>query len=250
VSREREEREPSLYLIIREDVALSRTGLATVAAQITWRVLRAARMNAPDRFDAYEQAPTQSKIALRAEGTTTIDHAIAAAEAIQLPNALIVNAGAAVAAGIGPAAGSEVPAAIQRLQMLSDTAHPGPCIITAPVERLSDAGLWLLVRNDIEIPRGKLATLAAHSCWAALKGDLSRTVPWEAAGSPVRVRGADATTLLSAHLAAQREGLPVSLIADVRRIVFGEPAVMVLAIGPATLDDVPAILLTLQRLND
>jgi peptidyl-tRNA hydrolase len=177
VSREKEQREPSLYLIIREDVALNRTALATVAAQITWRVLRAARMNAPDRFDAYERAPAQSKIALRAEGAATIEHAITAAEAMRVPNALIVHAGVAVAAGIGPAARSEVPAAIRRLRMLSDRPNPGICVITAPVERLSDAGLWLLVRNDIEIPRGKLATLAAHSCWAALKGDLSRRCP-------------------------------------------------------------------------
>jgi hypothetical protein len=35
------------------------------------------------------------------------------------------------------------------------------------------------------------------------------------------------TTLLSAHLAAQREGLPTSLIADVRRTIFGDPTVMV-----------------------
>lgn len=249
MSREGEEREPCLYLIIREDVALSRAGLATVSAQTMWRVLRAARMNAPDRFDAYELAPAQRKIALRAKSAATIDRAIAAAGAVQIPNALIVHAGVPVAAGIGPVARSDVPAVIRRLQMLSDRPQPGPCFVTSPMERLSDTGLWLLVRNDIEIPRGKLAARAAHSCWTALKGDLSRSVPWEAAGLPVHVRGADLATLLSAHLAAQRDGLPTSLIVDVRRIILGDPAVTVLGIGPATLDDVPAILLTLQRLN-
>ena len=249
MSRKGEEREPSLYLIIREDVALSRAGLATVAAQAAWRVLRAARMNAPDRFDAYELAPARATIALRAPDAATIDRATAAAEGVRVPNASIAHAGVPVAAGIGPVARSDVPAVIQRLQMLSDRPQPGPCIVTSPMERLSDTGLWLVVRNDIEIPRGKLAAQAAHSCWTALKGDLSRSVPWEAAGLPVRVRGADPATLISAHLAAQREGLPTSLIADVRRIVFGDSAVTVLGIGPATLDDVPAILLTLQRLN-
>ncbi|PIZ51686.1 aminoacyl-tRNA hydrolase [Candidatus Woesearchaeota archaeon CG_4_10_14_0_2_um_filter_33_13] len=92
----------------------------------------------------------------------------------------------------------------------------------------------ILVRQDLKLPKGKLAAQAAHaSVEAVLKSDASIVKAWRKIGmAKIVVKVADEKELIKYFQKAKDEGLVASLITDAGRTVVEPGTRTCAAIGP------------------
>lgn len=239
-----------LYLVIRSDLCLSREDIATLGARATWRVLLAASHEDPARLAAYD-AHAQPKIGLRVKTPGHLERALREASAAGIPAREVeISPGVPGAVGIGPVRRSDLPAFVAKLQLMGDDAVQSD----ARAGRVSDdetPTFWMVVRSDIDIPRGKLAAQAGHGVWAAvghtLASDPASLARWNEAGAPVRVLWAPMLADMDEACRASRlAGLPASFIVDAGRTVFSGPTPTVVGIGPCARMDLPDAVLSLD----
>lgn len=109
----------------------------------------------------------------------------------------------------------------------------------------------LVVRTDLEMGRGKIASQVAHAAVAALLDsvDSAPTRDWLADGQPkVVLRAPTLDDLLRACADAEAAGLSVQRIEDAGRTQVPGGTVTCCAIGPARAADIDAITGRLQLL--
>ncbi|MBI4440096.1 peptidyl-tRNA hydrolase [Candidatus Woesearchaeota archaeon] len=92
----------------------------------------------------------------------------------------------------------------------------------------------ILVRQDLKLPKGKLAVQVAHaSVDAVLKSDRKCVNEWRALGMPKIVcKVADLDELLNYKQQAEQLGLAVSLITDAGKTTVAPGTITCLGIGP------------------
>lgn len=120
----------------------------------------------------------------------------------------------------------------------------------------------LVIRDDLTMGRGKIASQAAHAALgSALTGAVEEDgflkIPltpelaaWLAQGSAKIVLSCSSERqLLALHQKALEAGLPCALIQDAGRTVFnGKPTLTALGLGPASIEKMDAITEGLQKL--
>ncbi len=92
----------------------------------------------------------------------------------------------------------------------------------------------LLIRQDLQLPKGKLAVQAAHaSVEAVLKSEKKLVKAWLEQGMPkIVLKVKDEQELLWYYRRAQEEGLTASLIADAGKTVVAPGTKTAVGIGP------------------
>jgi peptidyl-tRNA hydrolase, PTH2 family len=128
--------------------------------------------------------------------------------------------------------------------------------------------MWLVVRGDIEIPKGKLAAQAGHgfctAIYEALKRDKAGVVSVENIDKYQKLidlyfqQNQPKITVVAKNLAAleraykecQEALIPSSFIVDEGRTVFVEPTATVVGIGPCYRSDLPKFVKRLQLMKD
>ncbi|MFH1972859.1 MAG: peptidyl-tRNA hydrolase Pth2 [archaeon] len=92
----------------------------------------------------------------------------------------------------------------------------------------------ILVRQDLQMPKGKLATQVAHaSVEAVLKSNKTKVDEWVSMGMKKTVLKVANLEELKKYLAqAKAQNLKVALIKDAGKTVFNKPTITCLAIGP------------------
>jgi peptidyl-tRNA hydrolase len=229
-----------LYFILRRDHPLTPGSLVKLAARGTHLVLKAAREKAIDRFEGYDAA-LQPKIALRAKDAHQIRRAVN--ETGHLPQAVISDdKGTPILMALGPVAKRELPKFVQGLQMVSSEVPFDAKSTAEPLLPSSDTPLLtIVVRDDAEIPYGKLLAQAGHGAWGALRQGILGNQPsdavlqWEASGMPVSVkRSPNLENLTSIAAEGDARGIPSAFIVDAGRTVFSEPTPTVVGFGPVS----------------
>ncbi|MAG78505.1 aminoacyl-tRNA hydrolase [archaeon] len=92
----------------------------------------------------------------------------------------------------------------------------------------------ILIRQDLKMPKGKLATQCAHaSVDAVLKSSKSKIEEWKFSGSKKVVLKVQTLDELKKYLAkAKSQKLTIALIKDAGKTVFKKPTITCLGIGP------------------
>ncbi len=101
----------------------------------------------------------------------------------------------------------------------------------------------ILVRQDLKLPKGKLAAQAAHaSVEAVLKSDKKVVEAWRSQGmAKIVLKVKDEKELLSYFQQAKEAGLIAALITDAGRTVIAPGTKTCVGIGPARESEVDAI---------
>lgn len=101
----------------------------------------------------------------------------------------------------------------------------------------------IIVRQDLKLPKGKLAAQVGHACVDAFtKADNSIRASWKGMGQKkVVLKVPDEKTLRKIFIEAQNAGLPVSLITDAGRTCIAPGTTTCLGIGPAEEEDIDSI---------
>ncbi len=240
-----EESELRIYIAVRADLGLGRLDLAAQAARATWFALRSAAGRGDASFASYD-ADLQPKIGVRAKTEGVLERAEREARLAGLSTGVArLPDGTPAAVGIGPVCRAALPAFVAKLQLLGDAgpeaAAPARC-------DLPGEAVWLFVREDAEIPYGKLAAQAGHGLWGAVAPVLEGAAvqAWHAAGAPVVVREVpDLQAMERVFGDARAAGLPSSFVIDAGRTVFGKPTPTVVGIGPCAMDCLPENALSL-----
>lgn len=92
----------------------------------------------------------------------------------------------------------------------------------------------ILVRQDLKLPKGKLAVQVAHaSLDVASKSDKKLVEKWKAqGGKKVVLKVADEKELIKYMSMAENEGLKVALIKDAGHTVLEPGTITCLGVGP------------------
>jgi PTH2 family peptidyl-tRNA hydrolase len=92
----------------------------------------------------------------------------------------------------------------------------------------------ILIRQDLKLPKGKLAVQVAHaSVEAAFKSDKKLVKAWLEQGMPkIVLKVKDELELQQYYHQAQEEGLTVALIADAGKTVVAPGTKTAVGIGP------------------
>jgi PTH2 family peptidyl-tRNA hydrolase len=113
--------------------------------------------------------------------------------------------------------------------------------------------MWIAVRDDLDMPPGKLAVQAGHgflSAYLMAMGTFpERAKRYHDNQQPkigVRARNLEALERIAAE--AAKAGIPFALITDAGRTVFPEPTVTVCAFGPCFRSELPPHLKRLRML--
>lgn len=101
----------------------------------------------------------------------------------------------------------------------------------------------IIVRQDLKLPKGKLAAQVGHACVEAFtKADSSVQASWRVLGQKkVVLKVADEKTLKNFFIDAKNAGLPVALITDAGKTCIAPGTVTCLGIGPAEEDKIDLI---------
>ena len=101
----------------------------------------------------------------------------------------------------------------------------------------------ILVRKDLDLPKGKLAAQSAHaSVEAVLKSANKKVSAWRKEGMPkIVLKVKDEKELLSHLQRAKDDGLTTALITDAGRTVIAPGTKTCGAIGPDEEDKVDAV---------
>jgi len=96
----------------------------------------------------------------------------------------------------------------------------------------------IVVRQDLKLPKGKLAAQVGHACVEAFrKADKADANNWANQGQKkVVLKAEDEKTLRLLLIEAKNLGLPVSLITDAGRTCIAPGTTTCLGIGPADED--------------
>lgn len=234
--------EARIYLVFRTDLALGRGDLVRLAASACCEVLAHARTQAPERFARYDPE-VQPKIGLRAKSEAALSKALAAAEASGIPAFETELApGVPAALAVGPACRDELPPALRRLQLL-DAPAPEPQRTASGLDP-DTRRLWVLVREDIEMPSGKLAAQAAHAAWgAARSADDQSLASWKADGGAIAALSLRSLAEMERLARAAGTALcPAAFIVDAGRTVFEAPTPTALGVGPIAARTLPELL--------
>ena len=108
----------------------------------------------------------------------------------------------------------------------------------------------ILVRQDLKLPKGKLAAQAAHaSVDAVLKSDSKLVKEWREAGmAKIVVKVKDDKELIKYFQTAKDEGLIASLITDAGKTVIAPGTKTCVAIGPDEEEEIDSITSELKLL--
>ena len=109
----------------------------------------------------------------------------------------------------------------------------------------------ILVRNDLKMSKGKLASQCSHaSVEAALKSDKEKVKDWRNDGMMKAVlKVEDEKELLKYNQQAKDSGLTTALITDAGKTFFKEPTRTCLAIGPDKEEKINKITGKLKLIN-
>lgn len=101
----------------------------------------------------------------------------------------------------------------------------------------------IIVREDLNMPHGKLAAQVAHGSVTNILNTTAEDVyEWFNNSQPKVVLGVGSLTGLMKYAAlASQAGLCVNVITDEGRTVFNEPTATCCAIGPAPIEAIDAI---------
>ena len=101
----------------------------------------------------------------------------------------------------------------------------------------------ILVRQDLKLPKGKLAAQAAHaSVDAVLKSDSELVKAWRAEGmAKIVLKVKDEKELIKYFQLAKDEGLTASLITDAGRTVIAPGTKTCVGIGPDEEEKIDAV---------
>ena len=109
----------------------------------------------------------------------------------------------------------------------------------------------ILVRDDLKIPKGKLAAQCSHaSVEATLKSDKDAVKEWRKEGmTKIILKVENEKELLKYNQIAKDSGLTTALITDAGRTFFKEPTRTCLAIGPDDEEKIDKITGNLKLIN-
>ena len=101
----------------------------------------------------------------------------------------------------------------------------------------------LIVRQDLNLPKGKLAAQAAHaSVEAVLKTDSAIVNKWQREGmAKIVLKVKDEKELVYYFQKAKEAGLPAALITDAGRTVIAPGTKTCVGIGPEEEEEIDAI---------
>ena len=101
----------------------------------------------------------------------------------------------------------------------------------------------ILVRQDLKLPKGKLAAQAAHAAVEAVwRASPEHVKAWRAQGmGKVVLKVADEKELLARLQAAKDAGFATALITDAGRTVVAPGTRTCIAIGPAPAEELDAL---------
>ncbi len=106
----------------------------------------------------------------------------------------------------------------------------------------------ILVRQDLKLPKGKMAAQAAHaSVEAVLRSDKDKVKSWRGEGmAKIVLKVADLKELHKYNQMAKDAGLTTATITDAGRTCIAPGTMTCCAIGPDEEDDVDAIISELK----
>jgi PTH2 family peptidyl-tRNA hydrolase len=101
----------------------------------------------------------------------------------------------------------------------------------------------ILVRLDLKMPKGKMATQVAHaSVEGVMASGRSKVQDWISKGSKkVVLKVPDRGKLIHYKKLAEKAGLATALIRDAGRTFFKKPTITCLAIGPDDEEEIDKI---------
>ena len=108
----------------------------------------------------------------------------------------------------------------------------------------------ILVRNDLKLPKGKLAVQVAHaSIESVLKSKKEITSEWHNEGMPkIVLKVKDLEELKQYQKLANNNKIITALITDAGRTFFKEPTITCMAIGPDENSKIDKIIKNLKLL--
>lgn len=108
----------------------------------------------------------------------------------------------------------------------------------------------ILVRNDLKMPKGKLATQCSHaSVEAVLKSNKTKVLNWQLSGSKKVTLKVESLKELKEYMnKAKSSNLKTALIKDAGRTFFKKPTITCLAIGPDKEESIDKITSKLKML--
>lgn len=118
--------------------------------------------------------------------------------------------------------------------------------------------MWLVVRSDIDIPKGKLAGQSGHA-FERLTARIFRTggqtledyEQYERDNTPkITVTCKNLAALDRAERECEEAGILTYKVTDAGRTVFNEPTVTVLSLGPAYRHELPKFVQRFQLMKD
>lgn len=119
--------------------------------------------------------------------------------------------------------------------------------------------MWLVVRTDIDLPKGKLAAQAGHGFASAIINALQKDADdrtsivsdyFNMSQPKIVVGTKNEESLKKIQKECDELGIPNALITDEGRTVFSEPTITVLGIGPCYRNTLPKSVNRLQLLKD
>ena len=101
----------------------------------------------------------------------------------------------------------------------------------------------IIIRNDLKLPKGKLAAQVAHaSVDGVLKADKELVKKWRATGMMKIVLKVDSEKELYKYAqAAKDKGLPVGIITDAGKTVVAPGTTTCCGVGPASMEDIDSV---------
>lgn len=108
----------------------------------------------------------------------------------------------------------------------------------------------ILIRQDLKLPKGKLAAQSAHaSVEAVLKSDPETIKAWRSEGmAKIVLKVKDQTQLVKLFQQAKDNELTASLITDAGKTVVAPGTKTAVAIGPAEVEEIDKITKNLSLL--
>ncbi len=115
-------------------------------------------------------------------------------------------------------------------------------------DKRPDLRIYCLIRQDIEMPIGKMLAQSAHGFMGALLKADKATVETYLAGSftKIAIKAKNLAALQRAKTECDALGIPTALITDAGRTVFTEPTVTCLGVGPVLRENLPKFV---QKMN-
>ncbi len=118
--------------------------------------------------------------------------------------------------------------------------------------------MWLVVRSDIDIPKGKLAGQSGHAferltarIFRAGGQILENYKKYESHNTPkITVTCKNLAALERAELECEAAGIPTYKVTDAGRTVFDGPTVTVLSLGPSYRSELPKFVQRFQLMKD